>query len=393
MAEHRYVTQQDSEGLIAFYRETVRTRSYSDEEGDVARMLVAKMQELGFDEAYIDPAGNAVGRVGNGPCIIHFDSHMDTVQANDPEAWTAPPFSADIVDGYIYGRGSVDMKGGLTASLYAAALAKKAGLLEGKTVYITGSVCEEYCDGVCLEHFYKDRGVKPDYCIICEPSDDLITLGHTGKVQARIITHGVSAHGSAPDKGINAVYEMAEIISRVEALNAKLSARREAGENVGSIALTHISCVTASLNAVPSECEIYLDRRLRLGESVAQVKEELNSLIEGKRASWEPGTLRHTSWTGTELIYEPAHDPWKIADDAPLTLACNAAYEDTFGNAPEKYDFWDFGTNAVVPLSMGIPTIGFGPGEYKLAHMTNERCDPQKVADACEFYTHLIARL
>ena len=196
MAE-RYVTKDYSDDLIGFYRSTIRVRSYSDEEGDVAKMLVEKMKGLGYDNAYIDPAGNVVGRVGDGPCVIHFDSHMDNVQVNDPENWDAPPFSADLLDGYVYGRGSVDMKGGLTASIYAAALAKKLGLLDGKSVYVTGSVCEEYCDGVCLEHFYKDSGVKPDYCIICEPSDNLITLGHTGKVQARIKTHGASAHGSA----------------------------------------------------------------------------------------------------------------------------------------------------------------------------------------------------
>lgn len=375
--------------LIDFYRRTIRIRSYSDEEGEVARLLQKQMEALGFDEAYIDPAGNVVGRVGSGPKIIHFDGHMDNVQVNDPEEWKADPFGAEIVDGMVYGRGSVDMKGGLTASVYAAALAKKAGLLEGKTVYVTGSVCEEYCDGVCLEHFYRDSGVKPDICVICEPSDNIITLGHTGKVQARIKTHGVSAHGSAPEKGINAVYEMAEIITRVDELNKKL----QAAPGGGTIVLSHISCVTASLNAVPSECEIYLDRRLRLGESVAQVKAELDALVAGKRASWEPGTLRHTSWNGTELIYEPAHEPWKIAEDTPLTLKCNEAYEAVFGEAPQRYDFWDFGTNAVVPVSMGVATIGFGPGEYKLAHMTNECCDPKKVEDACRFYTQLIGLL
>lgn len=375
--------------LIDFYRQAVRTRSYSDEEGDMARLAEAQMKALGFDEAYIDPAGNAVGRVGSGPKVIHFDSHMDTVRVNDPEVWRADPFGAETVDGMIYGRGSVDMKGGLAASVYAAALAKRAGLLEGKTVYVTGSVCEEYCDGVCLEHFYRDSGVRPDVCVICEPSDNTITLGHTGKVQARIRTHGVSAHGSAPEKGINAVYEMAEIISRVEALNRRLQSQ----PGRGTIVLSHISCVTASLNAVPSECEIYLDRRLRMGESVTQVKEELDALVAGKRASWEPGTLRHTSWTGAELVYEPAHEPWRIAEDAPLTLTCNKAYEAVFGAAPQRYDFWDFGTNAVVPVSMGVPTIGFGPGAYKLAHMTDECCDPAQVETACQFYTQLIGLL
>ena len=177
-------TEEYGQALIDFYRQTIRTRSYSDEEGDMARLTEAKMKELGFDEVYIDSTGNVVGRVGNGPKVIHFDSHMDNVRVNDPEDWIVPPFSAEIVDGQVYGRGSVDMKGGLSASVFAAALAKRQGLLEGKTVYVTGSVCEEYCDGVCLEHFYRESNVRPDVCVICEPSDNTITLGHTGKVQA-----------------------------------------------------------------------------------------------------------------------------------------------------------------------------------------------------------------
>ena len=387
--KNRYLDTALSDELIGFYRDAIRTRSYSDEEGDVARLVTDRMKRLGFDDVYIDRVGNSVGRVGTGSKVVHFDSHMDNVRVNDPEVWDTPPFSADIVNGYVYGRGSVDMKGGLCASVYAAATAKKLGLLDGKTVYVTGSVCEEYCDGVCLEHFYHDSGVKPDCCIICEPSDNLITLGHTGKVQARIVTHGVSAHDSAPEKGKNAVYEMAQIIERVEKLNKKLSKT----ENGGTIVLSKISCDTASLNAVPDRCEIYLDRRLRLGETVEQVKAELNALIEGKDAQVQKGTLIHTSWTGEELVYEPEHDPWIISRDHCLTRCCDRAYEKTFGNAPEKYDFWDFGTNGVVPVSMGIPTIGFGPGEYKLAHMTNERCRPEKVSDACEFYIHLIEEL
>ncbi|MEZ3437159.1 MAG: YgeY family selenium metabolism-linked hydrolase [Lachnospiraceae bacterium] len=371
--------------LIDFYKRGIQTRSYSDEEEGYAHLILKEMRELEFDEAYIDRTGNVVGRVGCGDKILHFDSHMDTVQVCDEDEWKAPPFAGETVDGMVYGRGAVDMKGGLSASVYAAAMAKRNRLLQGKTVFITGSVCEEHCDGVCLEHFYKDSGLCPDACIICEPSDNTITLGHTGKVQARIKTQGISAHGSAPEKGANAVYEMAEIISRVENLNKELQERTG-----GTIVLSDISCVAASLNAVPSECEIYLDRRLRPGESTAQVKKELDSLVKGKRAVWEYGTLYHTSWKGERMVYYPVHEPWEISVDHPLVLAGRQAYENVFSCQPARYDFWDFGTNAVVPVSMGIPTIGFGPGEYKLSHMCNERCAPEKVVDACRFYIELI---
>ena len=376
--------------LIAFAQKAIQTRSYSDEEGSMAKLIEAEMKKLGFDEAFIDSTGNVVGKIGSGPKIIQFDGHMDTVKVNNPEEWEQDPFAGKIVDGYLWGRGSVDMKAALCSSVYAAALAKEQGYLEGKTVYVTGTVCEEYCDGENLKHLYQELALKPDYCIICEPCDNVITLGHKGKAQVRITTHGVSAHGSAPEKGINAVYEMAEIISRVEKMNQSLYKK---DETHGTIVLSDISCVSASLNAVPSECSIYLDRRLILGETLEQVKKEMDQLIAGKRATWEVGTLYHTTWKGAKLTYEPLHNPWKIEKDHPLTKALIRSYQKVYEKEPDKFDFWDFGTNAITPVAMGVPTIGFGPGEYKLAHMTNERCAVQKIEEACEVYCHLIKEL
>ena len=376
--------------LIEFARQLVRLQSYSDHEGAVAEAVVTKMRELDYDEAFIDSTGNAVGFIGGGERLIHFDSHMDTVEVNDAEAWLLPPFAAEIKEGRLYGRGSVDMKSALAASVYGAALARELGHTKDKRICVSGSVCEEYCDGENIKMMYRELSLRPDFVVICEPSDNVITLGHKGKAQMRIRTHGLSAHGSAPEKGINAVYEMAEIIGRVEALNKRLT---DEGSPHGTIVLSDISCVTASLNAVPSEAEIYLDRRLVLGETEEKVRAEMEELVRGKRASWETGTLRRTSWKGAPLVYEPLHMAWKLDEGSPLFSAANAAYTETFGKAPERYDFWDFGTNAVTPVSMGIATIGFGPGEYKLAHMRDENCEVEKITDAAKFYAALIGRL
>lgn len=376
--------------LLAFVQKSIQTRSYSDEEGEYANLVLEEMERLGYDEAFIDGTGNVVGKIGSGTKAIHFDSHLDTVRVNDHSSWQAPPFSGVIKDSYVWGRGSVDMKSALCASVYAAAQAKESGFTKGKTVYVTGTVCEEYCDGENLKHLYKDLSLKPDFCIICEPSDNRIVLGHRGKAQVRITTYGVSAHSSAPDKGINAVYEMAEIISRVDALNRSLHKENEAH---GTVVLSDISCVSASLNAVPSECSVYLDRRLVWGETLSQVKDEMEQLICGKNASWEAGTLRHTTWKGKALEYVPMHEPWEIKEDHPLTLSLVRAYRNACSRAPDKFDFWDFGTNAITPVAMGVPTIGFGPGNYKLAHMVDERCAVNKIEEACEVYCQLIKEL
>ncbi len=378
------------EEVIQFTQSFVRIKSMSGQEEEIIKFIEKKMKALGYDEVVIDSMGNIVGRIGNGEKVIMFDSHVDTVEVTDEEKWEIPPFSGNIVDGRLHGRGSVDMKSGAAASIYAGAIAKRVGLASDKTIYVSCSVFEEDCDGENLKHLFKELNLKPGYVIICEPSNNKITLGHKGKAQISIKTHGVSAHGSAPEKGINAIYEMAEIIQRVEKTNMELMKKDGLKR---TLVMSRISSTSASLNAVPSECEVYLDRRMVPGETEESIRQEMDKLVEGKKATWEVGTLFRKSWTGLEIKYEPFHLAWKITQDHELTKACIAAYGENFGNEPTEYDFWDFSTNAVTPISMGIPTIGFGPGEYKLAHMRNESCEVSQIIDACGFYTRVIHKL
>lgn len=385
-----FITSQIERELIEFTQSLIRIRSYSGGEEPIIHFIEQEMKALGYDEVIIDSMGNLLGRIGNGEKSILFDSHVDTVAVHDEAEWDIPPFSGDIVDGRLYGRGSVDMKSSVAASIYAGSLAKKQGLDSGKTIYVSCTVFEEDCDGENLKHLFKERNLKPAYVVICEPSNNVIALGHKGKAQISIRTHGISAHGSAPEKGLNAIYEMAEIIQRVEHRNAELmkqDARR------GTLVMSKISSVSASLNAVPSECEVYLDRRTVPGETDDDIKNEMDQLIAGKKATWQVGTLHRKSWTGLDITYEPFHSAWKISMDHELTKACISAYRKTFGSEPVAFDFWDFSTNAVTPVSLGISTIGFGPGEYKLAHMRNENCRVEQIVEACGFYTNLISVL
>jgi len=384
------LTSERKEELIQFTQDLVRIKSLSGQEGEIIKFIEQKMIALGYDAVTMDSMGNVLGRIGSGEKTVLFDSHVDTVAVKDEEEWDIPPFSGAIVEGRLHGRGSVDMKSGAAASIYAGVIAKELGFAVGKTVYVSCSVFEEDCDGENLKHLFKELNFKPNYVVICEPSNNEISLGHKGKAQISIKTHGISAHGSAPEKGMNAIYEMAEIIQRVEKTNLELTTSDGAK---GTLVMSKISSTSVSLNAVPSECEVYLDRRMIPGETEDAIKQEIEQLIQGKHATWEVGTLYRKSWTGMEIKYEPFHLAWKIDLNHDLTKACVAAYRETFGSEPSEYIFWDFSTNAVTPVSMGIPTIGFGPGEYKLAHMRNESCEVNQILDACLFYTRVIQEI
>ncbi|WP_420632065.1 YgeY family selenium metabolism-linked hydrolase [Candidatus Leptofilum sp.] len=373
--------------ILELAQSLIRIKSLPGQEGDVIQFAKQKMEALGYDEVILDSMGNVLGRIGNGEKSILLDAHLDTVAVNDAAEWEIPPFSGKIADGRLHGRGSVDMKSAAAAAIYAGLVAKNSGLAEGKTIYISCTVMEEDCDGENLKHLFEELNLRPDYVLICEPSNNQITLGHKGKAQIAITTHGVSAHGAAPEKGKNAIYEMAEIIQRVEKLNAQLPTRNG---RKGTLVMSKISSTSASLNAVPTECEVYLDRRMVPGETKETVEQEMAQLTEGTNASWAVGTLHKTSWTGKKVRYEPFHPAWKIEQDHPLTSACVAAYRKTFGTEPQQFGFWDFSTNAVTPVSLGIPSIGFGPGDYKLAHMRDESCEISQILDACRFYIGVI---
>src|SRR5687767_13777004 len=210
------ITPEIQQELIDFTQSLIRIKSYSGQEEEIIKFIEQKMKALGYDEVIIDSMGNILRRNGNREKSILFDSHVDTVAVNDEAEWDVPPFNGDIIDGHLYGRGSVDMKSSVEASIYAGAIAKKISIDSVKTVHVSCTVLEEDCDGENLKHLFREFNLKPSCVVICDPSNNKIALGHKGKAQISIKTQGVSAHGSAPEKGVNAIYEMAEIIQRVE---------------------------------------------------------------------------------------------------------------------------------------------------------------------------------
>jgi len=375
-----------TDSMLHFLISAIQIKSLSNQEEQMAHLLYDTMKALKYDSVVIDSTGNVLGRIGFGPVKVLFDSHLDTVDVLYESEWKYPPFSAAVADGRIWGRGSVDMKSSLAASVYAAAAAKELCLTDGLTIYVSGTVDEEFSDGESLKMMLSEAGITPDYAVICEPSDNDIAIGHNGKALVSITTKGISSHGSEPQSGRNAVYEMNKVLSRIEEISNAL----EKDNHSGTIAVTNIQSDSVSINAVPQFCSICIDRRLSSAESEETLTQEMNRIISETNASWQISPLVRESWRGRKIHYIPLHEPWSISREQPLTLACNYAYEKTFEKKPDSYRFWNFSTNAVATIGLGIPTIGFGPGNPMMCHKTDENCKIEKIQDAFRFYLNLI---
>ncbi len=378
------------EEMLRFAQKLVRTKSLTGAEGEAIALIESTMKELGYDEAAIDGMGNVVGRIGSGPKKLLFDSHVDTVAVTDTERWTVDPFGGAIAGGKLFGRGAVDMKASLAASVYAGAAVKKLGLAAGKTVYVSASVMEEDYDGEALIYEFTEGGLRPDYVVICEPSACGISFGQKGRALVRIEARGVSAHGSAPEKGDNPIYKMALIAQRVDELGKRFM--RSTGKGP-SIAMTGVVSESGSLNAIPSTCVAFADRRLVPGEDEEAVKKEMEALLGGTGATWSFHEVVGSSWKGRRTVLRSFLPAWEIDAGHELAVAASRAYQELKGKAPVPYR-WDFSTNGVASATkMGIPTIGFGAGDSKLAHCVDEHCPVEDIVTAAEFYANLVRNI
>lgn len=362
--------------LIKFLREIVAIPSPSGEEEKVAKRIAREMKRAKFDEVFIDGLGSVIGRIGKGKTKILYDAHIDTVDIGDRSKWSFDPFKGKYEKEIIYGRGACDDKCCVASMLYGGRLIKQLGLEGDYTLYFSASVREEVHEGLALSHIIEKRKIRPDYVLIGEPSGLNIGYGHKGRIELKITARGRSCHAATPGRGKNAIYEMAPIVSKIKGLNKRLKAKEPLGK--GMIAVTRIETENASLNTVPDDCAIYLDRRTTLGETREKVIKELKSLLNSSGAKVE--VLKHEN--GREKYYPG----WILDEDHPLILAGVETYKSLFGKRP-KIRTWPFCTNGSYTMGMKrIPTMGFGPGDPRYAHSIDERIAADDLIPAVSFY-------
>jgi putative selenium metabolism hydrolase len=362
----------------------VKIRSLSREEEEVQLELKRQMEAVRFDELKIDGLGNVIGRLGNGERILAIDAHMDTVDVGNPENWEFDPFSGEIKDGYVLGRGSVDQEGGAASFVTAARILKELGFERDLTVYFVGSVMEEDCDGLCWKYIIEEDKIKPDIVICTEPTNCNIHRGQRGRMEIEVAFRGVSAHGSAPERGKNAIYMASKACLDIKALNERLKIDAFLGK--GSATITEFVSRSPSLCAVADYAKIHVDRRLTWGETKESAVAEIEGLVRDVDAEVKLPEYEESAYTGLKYGMEKYYPTWKLPPDHFAVNIGVDVYEALFGKAP-NVDKWTFSTNAVTITGVyGIPTIGFGPGDEALAHAPNEKVPVEDLVKASAFY-------
>ena len=370
--------------IVRFLRDLIAIPAESCQEGPVVQRIAQEMEQAGFDELRVDPMGNLLGRIGSGEKIIMMDSHTDTVGVGDLREWAWDPYRGKVEDGFVYGRGACDQRAGMASLVYAGKLIKQLGLLGDYTLYVVGSVQEEDCDGLAWVYILKEDGIRADCVVLTEPTNLRVYRGHRGRMEIEVHLRGRSCHASAPERGDNPIYKMTPILRGVEELNARLRSDPFLGK--GTIAVTEIRSLSPSLCAVPAACSIHLDRRLTAGDTKENAVAEVRALPGMDGAEVEVLRYDRPGYSGLSYPMEKYYPTWVLEENHPLVRAGVAAYQVLYGKAP-VVDKWTFSTNGVGSMGiMGVPTIGFGPGEEDVAHSVLERVPIHHLVEAAQFY-------
>ena len=384
------LAQESKEALVRFMGDIVSIPSLSSREGPVIERMAAEMKTLGYDEIAVDPMGNLIGRMGSGPVKIALDGHCDVVDVGNRSNWKTDPFKAFVKEGLLYGRGASDQKGGVASAIYSVPLLKKAGFPKNVTLYVVASVQEEDCDGLCWQYIIKEDKLRPDVVVLTEPTSLRVHRGHRGRMEIEVSTAGISCHGSAPERGVNAVYKMAPVIADIEKLNGRLPPRAPLGK--GTVTISHVRSTSPSLCAVADSCTIHLDRRLTVGETEETSVRELYDLPAVRAAGAKVTVLEYAvpSWKGLTYPTKKYFPTWEFPESSPHVQKATAAYRRTFGTEPEV-GHWTFSTNGIATAGMfGIPTLGFGPGHENQAHAPDERTEVDHLVRASAFYAGFV---
>jgi putative selenium metabolism hydrolase len=385
-AKIRELAKKYEPDMTRFLRDMIAIPSESCDERKVVERVRQEMEKAGFDRIETDPMGNILGYIGRGKRLIAMDAHIDTVGIGNRENWKFDPYGGCEDGDTIGGRGGSDQEGGMASMVYAGKIIKELGLDGDCTLVVVGSVQEEDCDGLCWQYIINEDKLRPEFVVSTEPTDGGIYRGQRGRMEIYVSTSGVSCHGSAPERGDNAIYKMAPILMELRALHPNLKDDSFLGK--GSLTVSEIFFTSPSRCAVADGCRISIDRRLTRGESGEYALDQIRSLPSVKSAGAEVGMYRYERPSYTGLVYptDCYFPTWVIEEDHPVCGTLMESFESVLGRKA-RLDKWTFSTNGVAIMGMhGIPCIGFGPGHEDQAHAPNELTWKSELVDCAAVY-------
>ncbi len=380
--------------IIRFMREICAIPSMNSQLKDVGGRIATEMRKLQFDEVRFDKMGNIMGRVGDGKKVIVFDSHIDTVGIGDPHEWQWDPFEGKVEKGVLFARGACDEKGSTPGMVYGMAAARDLGLLDGWTAWYFGNM-EEWCDGIAPNTFVEvDPKVRPDFVVIGEPTKMQVYRGHKGRIELKVTAKGKSAHAASNQLGINAIYLLLPVIEGIKNLEPQLGDDPFLGN--GKITVSDMKVQTPSLNAVPDEAVIYIDRRMTFGETEEVAIKQIEDLIpeESKaRVKVEKLFYDEPSYTGFVFPVDKYFPAWVLPDEHDLVQA-GLKTAKLIGLPEHPSGKWAFSTNGIYWGGKAkIPAIGFGPGDEVTAHTVLDSVPLDDMVKAAEFYALLPSQI
>jgi putative selenium metabolism hydrolase len=347
--------------MTRFLRDMIRLPSESCQEKAVVQRIKEEMEKVGFDKVVIDPMGNVLGYIGTGKHLIAMDAHIDTVGVGNRDNWKFDPYEGFEDEEIIIGRGASDQEGGMASMVYAGKIIKDLGLEGDYTLVVVGTVQEEDCDGLCWQYIVRESGITPEFVVSTEPTDGGIYRGQRGRMEIKVKVSGLSAHGSAPERGDNAIFKMGPILAELQELHGRL--RTDAFLGKGSLTVSEIFFTSPSRCAVADSCTISIDRRLTVGEDRELAIKQISELPAVKEARAEVSLYPYDKPSYTGLVYptDCYFPTWVIPDEHVVTRSAADTYKSLFEQEP-RVDKWTFSTNGVSIMGMfGIPCVGFGP--------------------------------
>lgn len=377
--------------VVEIAKMLIRTPSLPGREGDIARVIRDLLADMGVDKVFIDRAGNviAVIRGSSDKPPVLYAGHMDHVDPGRREEWIVDPYEARVIEDKLYGRGSVDMKGSLAAAIASVARFREKDLLVD--YYMVFTVHEEIAEGVALKYALEETlGVKPAYAVIGEATSLNLAIGQRGRAVLYAELYGRSAHASMPWEGINPLVAASKLI---DWLTFDLSEKLPSHELLGkaSITPTIIECNPRVPPQIPDYCKLVIDRRLVVGESREEIVGEVEAylvelkntgLVTGYRVGIAEEDL--VCWTGEKLRAVEYFPAWITRDEKLVETLLSNLHRINPGI--HKY-IWRFSTDGVYTAGIrGIPTIGVGPGDEKLAHKPNEYVPVSELVKAVDVY-------